>query len=90
MDFGIGKSKKHCIFAKTTIYCRMGSIGENIRDRRKFLRITQEELADIAGVGINTLIKIERDEGNPTLSVIRKVLDVIGLELCTTIKKSKS
>ena len=30
------------------------------------LNITQEQLADIAEVGINTLTKIERDEGNPT------------------------
>lgn len=58
--------------------------------RRKFLKVTQEELADIAGVGVNTLIKMERGEGNPTLSVINKVLDVLGLELSTTVKKSES
>lgn len=58
--------------------------------RRKFLKVTQEELADIAGVGVNTLIKMERNEGNPTLSVINKVLDVLGLELSTTVKKSES
>lgn len=65
----------------------MANIGEYIRTRRKFLKITQQELADIAGVGVNTLIKMERGEGNPTLSVIQKVLDVLGLELSTTIKK---
>ena len=58
--------------------------------RRKFLKVTQEELADIAGVGVNTLIKMERNVGNPTLSVINKVLDVLGLELSTTVKKSES
>ena len=83
-------SKKHCIFAETTIDCRMSTLEENIRARRKFLKITQEELAEIAGVGVNTLIKLERGEGNPTLSVIRKVLDVLGLDICTTIKKNES
>lgn len=68
----------------------MANIGESIRNRRKFLKITQEELADIAGVGINTLIKMERGDGNPTLSVINKVLDVLGLEICTTVKTCKS
>lgn len=67
----------------------MANIGENIRTRRKFLKITQEELADIAGVGVNTLIKLERGEGNATLSVIVRVLDVLGLELSTTIKKNE-
>ena len=68
----------------------MANIGESIRNRRKFLKITQEELADIAGVGINTLIKMERGDGNPTLSVINKVLDVLGLEICTTVKTYES
>ena len=68
----------------------MAKIGESIRKRRKFLKITQEELADIAGVGINTLIKMERGDGNPTLSVINKVLDVLGLEICTTVKTCES
>lgn len=68
----------------------MSTLEENIRARRKFLKITQEELAEIAGVGVNTLIKLERGEGNPTLSVIRKVLDVLGLDICTTIKKNES
>ena len=68
----------------------MANIGESIRNRRKFLKITQEELADIAGVGINTLIKMERGDGNPTLSVINKVLDVLGMEICTTVKTCES
>ena len=68
----------------------MANIGESIKMRRKFLKVTQEELADIAGVGINTLIKMERGEGNPTLSVINKVLDVLGLEICTTVKTCES
>lgn len=65
---------------------KMQSIGERIKQRRKMLNITQEQLADIAEVGINTLTKIERDEGNPTLKVLLKVLDTLGLEIKITIK----
>lgn len=64
----------------------MESIGERIKQRRKMLNITQEQLAVIAEVGINTLTKIERDEGNPTLKVLLKVLDTLGLEIKITIK----
>ena len=64
----------------------MESIGERIKQRRKMLNITQEQLADIAEVGINTLTKIERDKGNPTLKVLLKVLDTLGLEIKITIK----
>lgn len=50
------------------------------------LRISQKDLASLAGVGINTLVKIERGEGNPTISVLQKVLDVLGLELTCNVK----
>ena len=87
VENGCNIKKYYSIFVKTTIYCRMTSLGQTIRTRRKFLKITQEELADIAGVGVNTLIKMERNEGNPTLSVIEKVLDVLGMELNATVRR---
>ena len=67
----------------------MKNCGICIKYRRKFLKITQEELAEIAGVGVNTLIKLERGGGNATLSNVYKILDVLGLDLCITIKKNE-
>ena len=64
----------------------MHSIGSFITARRKMLRISQKDLASLAGVGINTLVKIERGEGNPTISVLQKVMDVLGLELTCNVK----
>jgi len=63
------------------------SIGEQIRSRRKELGITQPHLAEIAEVSVNTLYKIERGEANPTLEVIYKLLNVLGLELHIGIKQ---
>ena len=60
-------------------------IGETIRDRRKELRITQPHLAELANVSINTLYKLERGQGNPSLDVISKLADVLGMELQLTI-----
>ena len=48
----------------------MNKIGNAIKERRKMLKITQRTLAELAGVGINTLTKIERGEGNPTIEVL--------------------
>ncbi len=64
----------------------MRTIGNTIKARRKLLRITQQQLADIAGVSINTLTKIERNEGNPTLDVLERVLDALGLDLTACIR----
>jgi transcriptional regulator with XRE-family HTH domain len=56
-------------------------IGEAIKERRGVLNITQRELAEIAGVGVNTLTKIERGEANPSLRVLKSILDALGLEI---------
>lgn len=65
------------------------TIGVQIRLRRKELMITQPDLADIAGVSINTLYKIERGQANPTIEVLGKILDVLGLEITVGIKQLK-
>ena len=65
----------------------MSKIGQQIKDSRKSLKVTQRQLAELAGIGINTLTKIERGEANPSLSILNKVLDTLGLELTTTIKR---
>lgn len=64
----------------------MDKIGGIIKDRRTQLKINQQTLADLAGVGINTLVAIERGTGNPSVNVLCKVLDVLGLEMKVTIK----
>lgn len=65
------------------------AIGEQIRLRRKELMITQPNLADIAGVSVNTLYKIERGQANPTIEVLGKILDVLGLEITVGVKQLK-
>lgn len=65
------------------------AIGEQIRLRRKELMITQPNLADIAGISVNTLYKIERGQANPTIEVLGKILDVLGLEITVGVKQLK-
>lgn len=57
------------------------SISEGYRLRRKELQITQPQLAELAEVSVNTIIKLERGTGNPTLDVLNKIGDILGLEL---------
>ena len=54
------------------------------------LQITQETLSDISGVGLRTIVKIENDSGNPSLDVLRKVADTLGMELTLQVKKLTS
>lgn len=59
----------------------MEQIGIIIKERRKELGINQQDLADLAGVGINSLVAIERGKGNPSLKTLLRILDVLGLEI---------
>lgn len=61
-------------------------ISEIIKVRRKSLNITQPTLAALAGVGLNTLVAIERGNGNPKLQTILTILDTLGLKIDVTLK----
>lgn len=61
-------------------------IGEIIKVRRKSLNITQPTLASLAGVGLNTLVAIERGNGNAKIQTILAVLDTLGLKIEVTLK----
>lgn len=61
-------------------------IGEVIKDRRKSLNITQSTLAALADVGLNTLVSIERGNGNPKLLTLLALLDTLGLKIDVILK----
>jgi y4mF family transcriptional regulator len=61
-------------------------IAEAIRMRRKELGITQPHLAELANVSTNTLYKIEKGLGNPSLDVISKIAEVLGMDLVLKVK----
>ena len=61
-------------------------IGNIIKERRKQLDVNQQTLSDLAGVGLNTLVAIERGEGNPQLNTLLTVLDTLGLQIDINLK----
>ena len=56
-------------------------LGIQLKGRRKALGITQPHLAELADISVNTLYKIERGQANPTLEVLQKLTDVLGLDI---------
>lgn len=59
-----------------------------IRERRKSIGVTQEQLADVADISLSYLKLIEQGKTNPTLQVIEKILDCLGMELAVNLKTS--
>lgn len=62
-------------------------IGNSIKERRKTLRVTQPQLAELAEISVNTLYKIERGQANPTLETLTKIANVLGMEVILQVKK---
>jgi len=62
-------------------------IINKVKERRVLLNISQETLAEIAGVGLRTLKQIERGKGNPTLNTLYKIADVLGMEFKLEVRK---
>ena len=62
-------------------------VGSTIKIRRKKLGINQQTLADLAVVAVNTIVAIERGEGNPQLSTLLTILDTLGLQMDINLKQ---
>ncbi|MCI6861934.1 MAG: helix-turn-helix domain-containing protein [Prevotella sp.] len=62
------------------------NIGATIKERRALLGISQQDLSDYSGVGISTIKDLERGIGNPSVETLRKILDVVGLEMVLQVK----
>ncbi|WP_072879357.1 helix-turn-helix domain-containing protein [Salegentibacter echinorum] len=58
-----------------------------IQQRRDKIRSTQQQLADMADIGINTPYKIETAQANPTLESLQKITVVLGMEITLQIRK---
>ena len=63
-------------------------IGKVIKERRALLGISQQDLSDYSGVGISTVKDLERGVGNPSIDTLKKIIDVVGLELILQVKQT--
>lgn len=61
---------------------------EVMKSRRRTLAISQRDLAEMAGIGLATIKDIERGKGNPSLSTISRILDVLGMEVIFKVRQT--
>lgn len=62
-------------------------IAEALRQRRKELNISQQELAAVTGIGIATLNRIESGKHIPGLRALLPLTDALGLKLALIPKQ---
>lgn len=57
-----------------------------MRQRRVELGVNQRTVAELSGVAVNTLVAIERGEGNPQIATLTTLLNTLGLQLDVKLK----
>ena len=84
------KSQELIIFyKKNNIITLFGmKIQEVMKLQRKALGITQQDLADMSEIAISTIKKIESGKGNPFLSTVEKIMDILGMEVKYEIRQT--
>lgn len=66
----------------------ISKLGQTVRKRRKALGIDQASAAELADVSVHTLSNIESGQGNPTLDVLTRILETLGLEMNITTRST--
>ena len=51
------------------------------------LGLTQQELADYAGMSLRMLVGLENDKANPSLKILDALASVLGMEVTLKIKE---
>lgn len=64
---------------------QMASIGHAFAERRIALRLTQQILADLAGVSRSTVQSLESASGSVKFGSVMEIADVLGLRIDMTV-----
>lgn len=59
-------------------------LGQYVKDMRKQYRLTQEDLADKAGVGLRFVRDLEQGKTTLRMDKVNQVLSLFGVELLPT------
>ena len=62
-------------------------LGDQITKRRQILGIDQKTAAELSGVSVHTFSDVESGKGNPSVKVLGKMLDALGLQLSIQLKQ---
>lgn len=61
--------------------------GDLIKERRALIGLTQQELSDYTGLSVRIIKSVEAESGNPSLSTLEKIADVLGLEIIIRVRR---
>lgn len=73
---------------RKSLLCHTMELKDIMKQRREVLSLTQQDLAEMAQVGLATIKDIERGKGNPALTTVTKILEVLGIEIDYRVRQT--
>jgi len=61
------------------------NLGENVREARKSLRVTQKDLALTSGTGLRFIIDLEKGKSTCQIGKVLTVLQTLGIRIALTL-----
>ncbi len=80
--------QKFSLSLRKSLLCQTMELMDIMKQRRETLSLTQQDLAEMSQVGLATIKDIERGKGNPALNTVKKILDVLGIEIEYRIRQT--
>jgi DNA-binding XRE family transcriptional regulator len=68
---------------------KTSEIGSFVKNQRKEMNVTQDELANFAGLSRVGVVKLEKEEGDIKLSTLIKVANLLGFEIVLKKRSNK-
>ena len=84
----VWQPQKLSLLLQKSLLCQTMKLMDIMKQRRETLALTQQDLAEMSQVGLATIKDIERGKGNPALSTVKKILDVLGIEIEYSIRQT--
>lgn len=64
------------------------NLQNTMKERRKTLSLSQNDLAELAELSLATVKDIERGKGNPSIATVSKIIDVLGMEIIYRVRNT--
>ena len=63
-------------------------LQDTIKERRKTLSLSQKDLAEMADLSLATIKSIESGKGNPSITTVSRIMDVLGMEIIYRVRNT--
>lgn len=64
------------------------NLQDTMKERRKTLSLSQNDLAEMADLSLATIKGIERGKGNPSIATVSRIMEVLGMEIIYRVRNT--